>query len=131
MLHKIHSLGAFRLIIFLSSISFSQHESWRPKGLAGEGSLFCLSFNLNSTNEIFMGCDLRELFRSTNLGSAWQPVHFSEMQGGSNSKVQFVLSIANLLYCINHKGDVSTASKSTDGGNTWSDLAGDPTGGEA
>jgi hypothetical protein len=139
MLHKIHFSTnfsvhfswAFLLILILSSVSLSQPALWTPKGLGGGGALFSPSFSPNNANEMFVGCDMSELFRSSNLGISWQPVHFSQMQGGSNSKVQFINSNPLLMYCINHRNDISSPSKSTDGGVTWSNLAGDPTGGEA
>ncbi|MEO8514526.1 MAG: T9SS type A sorting domain-containing protein [Ignavibacteria bacterium] len=123
----------FTLILFLlQTISIhSQPSSWVSKGIGGGGALFSPSFNPNSANDIFVGCDMSELFRSSNLGISWQPVNFSQIQGGSNSMVQFNTVTPLLMYCINHKNDVSTPSRSIDGGATWSNLASDPTGGEA
>lgn len=128
---KIAKAVTILFIIFSFQLILAQPVVWQSRGLGGGGSLFSPSFNPNTAGEIFMGCDMSELFRSSNFGSTWQPVHFSQMQGGSNSNVQFILGNTNLLYCINHRGDISAPSRSTDGGNTWSNLAGDPTGGEA
>ena len=73
---------------------------------------------------------MSELFHSTTTGGSWAPVSHTQIQGNRASQVQFTSS-ANTLYCINYMNDSPTPCKSTNGGVTWSNLAGDPTFGGA
>lgn len=130
LLNKFTCTSVFILFTF-NLFLISQPANWISKGIGGGGALFSPSFNPNIANEIFVGCDMSELFRSSNTGVSWQPVNFAQMQGGSNSKVQFNVVSPQFLYCINHRNDVSSPSRSTDGGATWSNLTSDPTNGEA
>src|SRR5690349_6040110 len=115
-------------ITVITGITFSQPAVWVSKGIGGGGALFSPSFNPNNPNELYAACDMSELFKTTDLGVTWDPINFNSIQGGNNSEVQFINGNSNLLYCINHKNDLQTPSKSIDGGVIWTALTGDPTG---
>ena len=118
----------YLLFISITFISFSviaQPTSWNSKGIGGGGALFSPSINQANTNEYYIACDMSELFHTTNFGSSYSQVHFSQFTGGHNSKVCFT-STANLLYSISYINDIGTPVKSTDNGATWTTLAGNP-----
>jgi len=118
----------YLLLISITFISFSviaQPTSWNSKGIGGGGALFSPSINQANTNEYYIACDMSELFHTTNFGSSYSQVHFSQFTGGHNSKVCFT-STANLLYSISYINDIGTPVKSTDNGATWTTLAGNP-----
>ncbi|MCB1053395.1 MAG: hypothetical protein KDC71_22525 [Acidobacteria bacterium] len=104
--------------------------TWRSVGVGGGGSLFSPSFSPHNPNELYVACDMSELFHSTDLGLTWDPVPFGEMVGNRPSDVAFT-SDPNLLFCLDQRNDLSTPARSLDGGVTWSQLGADPTGGEA
>ena len=105
--------------------SFSQPTTWNPRGVGGGGALFSPSINPGNNNEYYIACDMSELFHTTDFGKTYSQVHFSQFQGGHNSKVCFT-STANLLYSISYINDIGTPVKSTDNGVTWTTLSGNP-----
>ena len=112
-------------ITFISVGVIAQPSSWNSRGIGGGGALFSPSINQGNTNEFYIACDMSELFHTTNFGSSYSQVHFSQFAGGHNSKVCFT-STANLLYSISYINDIGTPVKSTDNGATWTTLAGNP-----
>ncbi len=103
---------------------------WSSRGPGGGGALFAPSFNPYNGGELFMACDMSEVFHSTNFGVSWDVVDFRQIQGGRQATVRFT-SNPLLLYAIDFMGDLMTPTESGDGGLTWRQLDGDPTGGGA
>ena len=103
----------------------SQTLNWSPRGVGGGGALFSPSINPADNNEYYIACDLSALFHSTDYGQHYSLVHFSELQGGHNSKVCFT-NAPGIRYCIRYAGDQVLPVKSTDGGITWDPLPGNP-----
>ncbi|NUO83023.1 hypothetical protein HUU05_23375, partial [candidate division KSB1 bacterium] len=125
---------AFIEMLALSLCSFAlvhaQPTQWSSRGLGGGGALFSPSFSPHNTNELFMACDMSELFHSTSFGATWEVIPFTELQANSGARVQFT-SDPKILYCIDYAQDQAQPVKSTNGGATWQPLASDPTNGEA
>ena len=126
-----------KLILFLFLILFTSLNlksqvinEWTSKGNGGGGALFSPSISPHNANEIYLSCDMSELFHTTDLGASWNNTDFREITGNNGSAVQFTNNPL-ILYCINFENDLRTPNKSTDGGITWSPLASDPTFGEA
>ena len=103
--------------------------SFQSRGIGGGGALFSPSINPANTSEIYLACDMSELFHSTNGGASWNMLSYQSIQGGHDSKVQFT-NDPNILYCINYYSyngiDNVWPVKSTDGGATWTHISGDP-----
>lgn len=108
--------------------------AWHPRGPGGGGALFAPSFSPHALNEMYIGCDMSELFRSVDGAQHWAPVPFQEITGNRASQVRFT-SNPSILYALDYTGvggaDMTTPSKSLDGGTTWTRLSADPTGGAA
>ena len=113
-------------ILLLSPAQAAQPAQWSPRGAGGGGALFAPSFNPFSAGELYMACDMSEVFRSTNYGAGWITTDFGQIQGGRNAMVQFT-SDPKVFYSIDYSGDVMTPTKSVNGGITWQHLASDPT----
>ena len=79
---------------------------------------------------MYLACDMSEVFHSTNYGAAWSVIDFRQIEGGRQAMVQFT-SDPNVRYAIDFSADAMTPTRSLDGGTTWQQLAGDPTGGGA
>ncbi len=96
--------------------------------------MFAPSFSPYNAGELYLACDMGELFHSTNFGAAWNVIDFRQVQAGRQSSVQFT-SNPLVLYTIDLTGiggaNSMTPTKSGDGGLTWQRLTGDPTGGGA
>src|SRR5207248_1852504 len=103
--------------------------SFQSRGIGGGGALFAPSINPANANDIYMGCDMSELFHSINGGASWNMMHYNKIQGGHDSKVVFTNN-SNLMYCIDYNSlngfDKVQPVKSTDGGLNWLHISGDP-----
>jgi hypothetical protein len=104
--------------------------TWSSRGPGGGGALFAPSFSPHNSSELYIACDMSEVFHTTNLGASWTQEDFREIQGNRQSQVRFT-SNPSIRYAIDNTGDVATPTRSTDGGATWTQLANDPTGSEA
>jgi len=128
-------ISATAFLIFLifsipTHLLHSQINTWTSKGNGGGGALFSPSFSPHNSNEIFISCDMSELFHTTNLGVSWNEVDYREMIGNNGAKVQFT-NDPMIMYCVNFEGDLRTPFKTTNGGVNWNPLVSDPTFGEA
>ncbi|HKP12435.1 MAG TPA: hypothetical protein VJZ91_10010, partial [Blastocatellia bacterium] len=103
---------------------------WQPRGPGGGGALFAPVFSPHNANEIYLACDMSEQFRSTNLGASWAVTDFRQIQGNREAQVRFT-SDPLVRYALDYTNDLTTPSRSTDGGATWKRLTSDPTGGGA
>jgi photosystem II stability/assembly factor-like uncharacterized protein len=118
------------VLALLSSATFAQITQWTSKGPGAGGALFSPSFSPHNSNEIYIACDMSELFHTTNLGLSWNEISFNNITGNNGANVRFTEN-PQILYCINFAGDLMTPNKSTDGGFTWNAIASDPTFGGA
>src|ERR1044072_436366 len=128
---------AYALALSLSALMLLSHvayaalpSEWTPRGPGGGGALFAPSFWPHNPNEIYISCDMSEVFHSTNLGASWDLSDFRQIQGNRESQVRFTINPA-ILYALDYTADLVRPSKSTDGGLTWHRLVNDPTSGGA
>jgi hypothetical protein len=116
-------LGTF-ILSFLNTTN-AQPTTWTTTGIGGGGALYSPSINPANPNEIYMGCDMTELFQTTNQGATWTEKPFQQIQGGLYSEMQFTRD-PTIRYCINHAAkdnvDKIRPFKSDDGGATWYPL---------
>ena len=103
-------------------------QQWFERGAGGGGALFSPTINPLNSNEMYIASDMGQVFHTTNEGVNWESVDFREIQGSTNSKVQFT-NDPQILYALDYStgGDFIRPTKSTDGGATWTPLAADPT----
>lgn len=127
---KINIFLTLSLAVFASLNCIAQAPiSWQSRGIGGGGALFSPSINPANHNELYLACDMGELFHSTNAGQQWGEVNFTQVQGGHDSYVSFTNN-ANILYTVDYSNFDSASyirpMKSTNGGTTWTALANDP-----
>ena len=131
---NIYKLPGYIVLLVISFINpaenYSQITQWTSKGNGGGGALFSPSISPHNGNDIYMGCDMSELFHTTDLGNIWKEVDFREIVGNNGAEVQFT-NDPNIMYCRNFENDLMTPFKTTNGGLSWQALSSDPTSGEA
>ncbi|MFZ1593010.1 MAG: hypothetical protein WAT27_13035, partial [Chitinophagales bacterium] len=108
--------AALLLTLTLFNITlFSQPLEWQSRGIGGGGALFAPSVNPINDAEMYIGCDMTEVFHTTNSGLSWNTVGFNELLSVTTSKVQFTSD--NLIrYAVNFDffTEASFPVKSTD-----------------
>lgn len=120
------------LLFLIPFFSFAQIDNWESRGVGGGGALFNPSISPHDATEMYIQCDMTEVFHTTNNGENWQEIPFQELisTGGSHS-TEFT-SNPDILYAC--ASDFLTGSwypsKSEDGGQTWEATTADPTFGE-
>jgi len=113
-------------LILCSSLARAQvPTTWASRGVGGGGALYSPSINPANDNEYYVSCDMSGLYHTTNFGDAYSMVNFSQTQGGHDSAVRFTNNAA-IAYSLSYAGDIVFPVKTTDGGATWSKLAGNP-----
>ena len=116
-------------LVFVAAFCNGQPTQWTSRGVGGGGALFAPSINRADDNEFYVGCDMTELFHTTDFGNTYAPLPFYRIQGGHYSTVRFT-NDTNLRYAIDHTSSLENENpwpvKSTDGGQTWSVPSGNP-----
>jgi photosystem II stability/assembly factor-like uncharacterized protein len=115
----------FAALLVASSLFAQAPALFSPRGIGGGGALFSPSFNPGNTSEYFVSCDMSELFHTTSSGLAYDQIHFTEFNGGHNSKVCYT-ALSGTRYSISYINDIGTPVVSADGGNTWNLITGNP-----
>lgn len=121
------------LCIFVKSV-YAQPTSFDSRGVGGGGALFANSFNPFDPNELYVACDMSQVFHTTDLGASWSFPDFRQLQSYKIAKVSYTNN-GNTLYAIDGSNtpdgsERSRPMRSTDKGLTWMPIT-DPTGGSA
>ena len=109
------ALSLSLLMVLIHVANAAPPSQWLPRGPGGGGALFAPSFSPHNPNEIYISCDMSEVFHSTNLGASWDMQDFRQIQGNRESQVRFT-SNPSIIFAIDYTGDLARPSKSTDGG---------------
>ena len=121
--------AVFMAAIFSGALFAAVPGTWNPRGIGGGGSMYSPSINPADDNEFYVACDMSELFHTTDWGASYTTIPFYRIQGANNAKVCFT-SNPLVRYCISYASDMARPVKSTDGGQTWTVLTGNPDDGE-
>jgi hypothetical protein len=79
-----HLLFAFISFFLSRLLLLSQPSVFRSTGIGAGGALFAPSINPNNENEYYLGCDMSELFHTTDFGLSYETINFQKIQGGTN-----------------------------------------------
>ncbi|MBL0174020.1 MAG: T9SS type A sorting domain-containing protein [Ignavibacteria bacterium] len=117
------------LLAMLAANTVAQPVAWEIRGSGGGGALYAPSFSPHRRGELYLQCDMSEVFHSTNFGKRWSTVDFRQLGSVLFSPVAYT-SDKNVLYAL-HNGvnGRRRPARSTDGGSHWTVLPSDPTGG--
>lgn len=125
-------LHFFFLLLFVSQVCISQPTTWTASGIGGGGSLFAPSISPADATNMYIQCDMSEVFHTQDAGLTWEAMPFNTLlsTGGLHS-VQFTAD-PSVLYTVNYvfNDDLKVPVKSTNGGTSWQPLSADPTDGD-
>ncbi len=115
------------LVLFFSS-SFSQPypTTWDSRGPGGGGAIYSPAISPFNQGEIFLSCDMSPVHHSTDFGQSWSLIHFRDLTGQRNSRVQFTSDPDKLFVLKLTPTSTYIPVKSTDAGTTWT-AASNPT----
>ncbi len=111
------------LLSFLCFAGFSQPASFSPKGIGGGGSLYFPSINPANDSEIYVSCDMSEIFHSTDFGNSYSEIPYTSLQVFSTSTYEFTNN-PNIAYSNFNDGNSGFPVKTIDGGVTWNTISG-------
>ncbi|HEX2900090.1 MAG TPA: hypothetical protein VHS96_10255, partial [Bacteroidia bacterium] len=111
------------LVLLVAHGAWAQPASFSPRGIGGGGALFFPTINPLNDDEYFVACDMSELFHTTDYGRHYDQVHFQQMQVFNTSTYEFT-DDPQIAYCNFSDGNAGYPVKTTDGGSSWSPLAG-------
>jgi photosystem II stability/assembly factor-like uncharacterized protein len=118
-------LATLATVLLASTLSAQLPVAFATHGVGGGGALFSPSFNPGNPNEYFVSCDMSEMFHTNTLGDLYTQLYFTEFIGGHNSKVCYT-ALSGTRYSISYVNEIGTPVVSSDGGYTWSLIAGNP-----
>ncbi len=114
------------LFAVVSMIAQAQYPaSFSSRGVGGGGALFSPSINPVNEDECYIACDMSELFHSPDYCLSYDEIDFRKLQAGHNTKMVFTNNV-NILYTVDYSNNQIQPVKSTDGGQTWTVLPGNP-----
>lgn len=120
------------LLLLVSFALFGQPTDWESRGIGGGGALYAPAISPHNTSEIYIQCDMTEVFHTSDFGHSWSEKSFNQMiSTGGLHRVEFTAD-SNILYSVNV--DYTTGYwlpvRSDDAGVSWTPIT-DPTYGEA
>ena len=120
------ALIAFCFTTQLATAQLATPTQWNTRGIGSGGALYAPAISPYDSNNIFMACDMSDLFHSTDFGKNWNTIPFQQFTSFHNSAVQFTDN-PNVLYSLRTlNGTPYYPVKSNDGGTTWNLLASNP-----
>ena len=115
--------------LFILHFNFQQASSqpvtpttWSSRGVGGGGSVHDVAINPNDSNDMFMVCDMSDLFRTKDFGKHWTTQPFQNITVTNNSSVHFTNSPAMVYALRSNKNTFLFPVLSKDSGNTWNVL---------
>lgn len=111
------------MLVLARLVSHAQPAAFSPRGVGGGGALFFPKINPGNDNEFYIACDMSEMFHSTDFGDSYSQIHFSKLATLNVSTYEFTNN-ASIAYCNYNDGNEGYPVKTTDGGNTWTQLPG-------
>ena len=107
----------------MGALSAQVPPSWSPRGVGAGGALYVPAINPANDNEVYVACDMSDLFHTTDFGASYSVVPFTQVQAGPNAQVQFT-SDPKTAYALSYAGNNVAPVKTVDGGVTWNPLFG-------
>ena len=109
-----------------NSLKAQVPAAWNVRGAGAGGAMYAPAISPFNPQEYYFSSDMSELYHTADFGNSCSVLNFQQIQGGHFSVAQFTAN-SNILYNLTYTGgNNATPVKSTDGGQTWSALPGNP-----
>ena len=89
---------------------------WRTTGIGGGGALFAPCFSPHQPDELYVSCDMSNLFHSTDLGQAWSTIPYQRIQVGRLSPKLGFTSDPKVIFMVDSTEEKKSLVQSQDGG---------------
>lgn len=109
------------LLLFAGRLA-AQPTVWHQVGVGGGGALYHPTINPHNNDDLWLSCDMGEVFHSLDFGTSWTTIPFRERTGNGNGGSNIFTGNPNIIYSI------APIRRSIDGGVSWNTVAGDPLG---
>lgn len=122
------------LLLAAAGTLSAQPTWWSPSGIGGGigNTLGQPVINPNDAREAYIASTTSVLFHTMERGASWNHGSYLRFTSpGSGLGLVAFAGVPSLCFAINNVEGRSRAARTTDGGDTWEDLASDPTGGGA
>jgi photosystem II stability/assembly factor-like uncharacterized protein len=111
------------ILMGLSILTQAQPATYYPKGIGGGGALYFPAINPANDDEFYIGCDMSEIFHSTDFGQSYSQLPFTKLTVMRNSTYEFTMD-PDIAFAIYNDGNEGYPVRTVDGGNSWVMLPG-------
>lgn len=101
-----------------ASVSVTAQTQWVSKGIGGGGAVYTISISPYNGNELFLACDMSDVFHSTDFGVSWTTIPYQQLVGFHHAAVRFTNN-AQILYTLKNTTCGYAPMRSNDGGTNW------------
>ena len=113
----------FLVFVYSVNLFAQQPKEWKSFGIGGGGAMFSPVISPNSDSDMYIACDMGDLFHSKNLGSTWNVIDFRQVFSSPLAKVCYTNN-PMIVYTIGYISNNSYVLKSIDGGTNWNPVSG-------
>src|SRR5471032_3214996 len=75
------------ILFFSTGIYAQQPKEWKSFGIGGGGAMFSPVISPLNDSDMYIACDMGDLFHSKNLGATWDVVDFRQVFSSPLAKV--------------------------------------------
>ncbi|MBI5216622.1 MAG: hypothetical protein HY960_12795 [Ignavibacteriae bacterium] len=91
---------------------------WISTGIGGGGAVMAPSISPFDSNEVYLACDMSDVFHSSDFGASWTTIPFQQLTGFHHTVVRFT-NVPEVLYTLKNITGGYAPVKSTNAGNSW------------
>ena len=111
-------------VLFISTGIYAQQPTeWKSFGIGGGGAMFSPSISPLNDSDMYIACDMGDLFHSKNHGATWDVVDFRQVFSSPLAKVCYTNN-PKIEYTIGYILNNAYVLKTIDGGVHWNPVSG-------
>jgi hypothetical protein len=111
------------VLLCFALFAFAQPTTFQSFGIGGGGAMFFPKINPANDNELYISCDMSEMFHTTDFGQTYTQLPFQSFQALNVSTFEFTNN-PSIAYSNFNDGNEGYPVKTVNGGLNWSPLPG-------